>query len=207
MCFPNILVKKTNEYLNSTEQIPRNWNVDQLSMSFRPSQPQSAPYHCCLYNACTNTGGWMKGSHPRPADRCPFVLRHSISQVTSFMQLGMLWKASPLGKSNQMWSGLLFIGCYIFFGIVRYMLRSVVIPVKMIWPPVIEFLFLVLESFSWYSVFSANVFVFSSNQVKSGFNAIWYISDICHWFRAGGCAITDALLLMQWLLYLETNFG
>ena len=32
----------------------------------------------------------MKGSHPRPADRCPFVLRHSISQVTSFMQLGML---------------------------------------------------------------------------------------------------------------------
>ena len=33
----------------------------------------------------------MKGSHPRPADRCPFVLRHSISQVTSFMQLGMLW--------------------------------------------------------------------------------------------------------------------
>ena len=24
--------KKTNEYLNSTEQIPRNWNVDQLSM-------------------------------------------------------------------------------------------------------------------------------------------------------------------------------
>ena len=34
----------------------------------------------------------MKGSHPRPADRCPFVLRHSISQVTSFMQLGMLWR-------------------------------------------------------------------------------------------------------------------
>ena len=25
--------KKTNEYLNSTEQIPRNWDVDQLSMS------------------------------------------------------------------------------------------------------------------------------------------------------------------------------
>ena len=33
----------------------------------------------------------MKGSHPRPADRCPFVFRHSISQATSFMQLGMLW--------------------------------------------------------------------------------------------------------------------
>ena len=33
----------------------------------------------------------MKGSHPRPADRCPFVLGHIISQVSSFMQLGMLW--------------------------------------------------------------------------------------------------------------------
>ena len=33
----------------------------------------------------------MKGSHHRPADQCPFVLRHSMSQVASFMQLGMLW--------------------------------------------------------------------------------------------------------------------
>ena len=32
MCFPNILVKKTNEYLNSAEQISQNWNVDQLSV-------------------------------------------------------------------------------------------------------------------------------------------------------------------------------
>ena len=32
MCFPNILVKKTNEYLNSAEQITWNWNVDQLSV-------------------------------------------------------------------------------------------------------------------------------------------------------------------------------
>ena len=38
----------------------------------------------------------MKGSHPRPADRCPFVLRHSRSQVTSFMQLGMLWFSTEL---------------------------------------------------------------------------------------------------------------
>ena len=30
--FQHIGKKKTNEYLNSTEQIPRNWNVDQLSM-------------------------------------------------------------------------------------------------------------------------------------------------------------------------------
>ena len=41
--------------------------------------------------ACTNTGGKMKGSHSRAADRCPFVPRHSLSQVTSFMQLGLLW--------------------------------------------------------------------------------------------------------------------
>ena len=70
----NILVKKTNEYLNSTEQIPGNWNVDQLSVNYflryylmmqhqpivkrvngthewahRPYQPLSAPYHCCQY--------------------------------------------------------------------------------------------------------------------------------------------------------------
>ena len=30
--FSQHIGKKTNEYLNSTEQIPRNWNVDQLSM-------------------------------------------------------------------------------------------------------------------------------------------------------------------------------
>ena len=30
--FSQYIGKKTNEYLNSTEQIPRNWNVDQLSM-------------------------------------------------------------------------------------------------------------------------------------------------------------------------------
>ena len=30
--FSQHIGKKTNQYLNSTEQIPRNWNVDQLSM-------------------------------------------------------------------------------------------------------------------------------------------------------------------------------
>ena len=30
--FSQHIGKKTNEYLNSTEQIPRNWNVDQLSV-------------------------------------------------------------------------------------------------------------------------------------------------------------------------------
>ena len=31
--FSQHIGQKTNEYLNSTEQIPRNWDVDQLSMS------------------------------------------------------------------------------------------------------------------------------------------------------------------------------
>ena len=30
--FSQHIGKKTNEYLNSAEQIPRNWNVDQVSM-------------------------------------------------------------------------------------------------------------------------------------------------------------------------------
>ena len=47
-------------------------------------------YQLLITAACTNTGGKTKGSHSRAADRCPFVLRHSLSQVTSFMQLGML---------------------------------------------------------------------------------------------------------------------
>ena len=54
-----------------------------------------SPNQPLIIAACTNTGSWMKGSHPRPADRCPFVLRHSISQVTSFMQLGMLCVLPP----------------------------------------------------------------------------------------------------------------
>ena len=53
----------------------------------RPYQPLSAPYHRCLYK------------HRRLDERQPpqtswpvsIVLGHSISQVTSFMQLGMLW--------------------------------------------------------------------------------------------------------------------
>ena len=49
------------------------------------------PYQPLITAACTNTGGKMKVSQSRAADRYPFVLRHSLSQVTSFMQLGMLW--------------------------------------------------------------------------------------------------------------------
>ena len=49
------------------------------------------PYQLLITAACANTGGKRKGSHPRAADWCPFVPRHSFSQVTCFMQLGMLW--------------------------------------------------------------------------------------------------------------------
>ena len=53
-----------------------------------------SPYQLLITAACTNTGGKMKGSHSRAADRCPFVHRHSLSQVTSFMQLGMLCQST-----------------------------------------------------------------------------------------------------------------
>ena len=43
-------------------------------------------YQLLITAVCTNTGGKMKGSHSRAADRCPLVLRHSLSQVTSFTQ-------------------------------------------------------------------------------------------------------------------------
>ena len=104
--------QKTNEYLNFAEQIPRNWNVDQISVLItswdityccrinllwkelmeRMSEHTGliSSYQLLITAACTNTGGKMKGCHSRAADRCPFVVRHSVSQVTSFMQLGML---------------------------------------------------------------------------------------------------------------------
>ena len=49
-------------------------------------------YQLLITATCTNTGGKMKGNHSRAAHRCPFVPRHSLSQVTFFMQLGMLWE-------------------------------------------------------------------------------------------------------------------
>ena len=104
--------KKTHEYLNSAEQIPGNWNVDQLSVIITSwditewcninllwkELMERMSEHTCLISsyqllitaACTNTGVKMKGSHSRAADRCPFVLGHILSQVTYFMQLGML---------------------------------------------------------------------------------------------------------------------
>ena len=54
--FSQHIGKKTNEYLNSAEQIQRNWNADQFDERWK-----------------------MKDSRHRAADRCPFVLRHSLT--------------------------------------------------------------------------------------------------------------------------------
>ena len=123
--FSQHIGKKTNECLNSAEQIPRNWNVDQLSVlitswditwwcsinllwkelmeRMREHTGLISSYQFLITAACTNTGGKMKGSHSRAADQCPFVPRHSLSQVTSFMQLGMLWNAFSSMKIYEFW--------------------------------------------------------------------------------------------------------
>ena len=110
--FSKHIGKKTNKHLNSAEQIPGNWNVDQLSVLItswditewcsinllwkelmkRMSEYTGiiSSYQFLITAACTNTGSKMKGKHSRAADWCPFVPRHSLNQVTSFMQLGML---------------------------------------------------------------------------------------------------------------------
>ena len=110
--FPNILVQK-NEYLNSTEKITRNWNLNLVSALItswditqwcrinllrkelvdRMSEHTGLISSCQLLitAACTNTGGKMKGCRVRAADRCPFVHRHSKTQVTSFIGFPVVW--------------------------------------------------------------------------------------------------------------------
>ena len=108
MCFPNILVKSKwiSEFRRTNPQELKCWSTFCVNYflryylmmqhqpivkrvngthdwAHRPYQLLSAP----ITAACTNTGGKMKGSLSRAADRCPFVPRHSLSQVTSFMQL------------------------------------------------------------------------------------------------------------------------
>ena len=107
MCSSNILVKNKwiSEFHRTNPQESKCWSTFYINYflrcylmmhhqpivkrvngthewAHRPYQPLSAPYHCCLYKHRL-----LDERH----DRCPFVLRHSISQVTSFMQLGMLW--------------------------------------------------------------------------------------------------------------------
>ena len=60
-------------------------------------------YQLLITTACTNTGDKMKGSNSRAADQWPFVLGHSLSQVTSFMQLGKLWNSQQTTHTSS-WS-------------------------------------------------------------------------------------------------------
>ena len=79
--FSQHIGKKTNEYLNSAEQLTRNWNIDQLSVLItswditewcsinllwkelmeRMSEPTGliSPYQLLINADCTNTGGKM----------------------------------------------------------------------------------------------------------------------------------------------------
>ena len=97
--FSQNIGKKTNEYLNTAEQIPMNWNVDHVSVLITSWDITSwcsinllwkevmehmsehtgliSSYQLLITAACANTDGKMKGSHPRAADRCPLVPRHS----------------------------------------------------------------------------------------------------------------------------------
>ena len=56
-------------------------------------------YQILITAALTNTSGKMKGCRVRAADRCPFVHRHSKSQVTFFMGFPVAW----LPNYCQMW--------------------------------------------------------------------------------------------------------
>ena len=108
MCFPNILVKiQMNIWISQTKSPEIEMLINFLCLllpgillndaASSYCQNSSWSEHTCLISsyqllitaACTNTGGKMKGSHSRAADRCPFVLRHSLSQVFSFMHLRM----------------------------------------------------------------------------------------------------------------------
>ena len=108
MCLPNILVKNKwiSEFRRTNHQelkcwstfcviyfLRYNWMMQHQPIVKRVNGTHEwahRPYQLLITAACTNTGGKMKGSHSRAADRCPFVLGHSLSQVTSFMHLGML---------------------------------------------------------------------------------------------------------------------
>ena len=104
MCFPNIQVKKKwiSEFRRTNPQeltfcvnyFLRYYLMIQLQPIVKrvngTHEWAHRPYQLLITAACTNTGGKMKGSRHRAADRCPFVIRHGLSQVTSFMQLGML---------------------------------------------------------------------------------------------------------------------
>ena len=56
-------------------------------------------YPLLITAACTNAGGQMKGSHPRAADRCPFVPRHSLVRLP----LSCRWKCYVFCETLVLW--------------------------------------------------------------------------------------------------------
>ena len=120
--------QKTNEHLNSAEQIPKElkcWSTvcviyilryylmmqhqpivkrvnETHEWAHRPYQLLSAPYHCCLYKH-----GWQNERQPLQSSwPVPICTWTYLSQVTSFMQLGMLclafnWHQSHITASAQ----------------------------------------------------------------------------------------------------------
>ena len=111
MCFPNILVKNKwiSEFLRKNHQELKCWSIFYVNYflryylmmqhqpivkrvngthewAHRPYQPLSAPYHCCLYkHRRLDERQPPHTSWPVPACTWPYI-----SQVNSFMQLGML---------------------------------------------------------------------------------------------------------------------
>ena len=120
--FSQHIGQKINEYQISPEKIHRNWNVDQVSLFItswdiilwcsinllwkelleRMSEHKGliSSYQLLVTAACTNTGGKMKGSRHRAADPYPFVHRHSLSQVTSFMAFPVVWPTSYVSMAR-----------------------------------------------------------------------------------------------------------
>ena len=69
--------KKPNKYLNSAEQITRNWYVDQLSVLINEHTGLISTYQLIITAACTNTGGKMKGSHPEQLTGAHLYIDHN----------------------------------------------------------------------------------------------------------------------------------
>ena len=108
--FSQHIGQKANANLNSAEHITRNWNVNLVSalitscdindaasnLSWKELMERMSEYtglmssYQFLINAdCTNTGGKMKGSHPRAAGRCPCVPRHNLGYLFQGCSGGM----------------------------------------------------------------------------------------------------------------------
>ena len=79
-------------------------------------------YQFRITAACTNTGDKMKGSHPRAADRCPFVPRHAkfgyLFHAVGNVMLGFccrIWSWSPMPCEKHGPRESIFLSYFSFF--------------------------------------------------------------------------------------------